>query len=63
MFEIEKVLNKVTVHENCYSACLLTRCCYSYRMGRFVNLNWNEIYINMFKPAFIFDEEISLIKN
>ena len=56
MFEIEKVLNKVTVHKNCYSACLNSHAvAILTEWDEFVNLNWNEIYINMFKPAFIFD--------
>ena len=54
--EIERILEKVIVHNNCYSACsnshavaILTE------WDEFVNLDWSDIYINMFKPAFVFD--------
>ena len=54
--EIERILEKVIVHKNCYSACsnshavaILTE------WDEFVNLDWSDIYINMFKPAFVFD--------
>ena len=54
--EIERILEKVVVHKNCYSACsnshavaILTE------WDEFVNLDWSDIYINMFKPAFVFD--------